>query len=143
MSAPRPTCPIAGLRDRLRAKGLRPTRQRMLLGWLLFSKGDRHISADDLYIESQAARAYLSVATVYNTLNQFSEAGLLRKVVTVGERTVFDTNTGDHHHFLVEGEGTVLDIHEDRIELGRLPEPPPGYRIVGVDVVIRIEKERV
>lgn len=135
-------CPVASLRHRLRSKGLRPTRQRMLLGWLLFSKGDRHISADDLYLESQAARAYLSIATVYNTLNQFSEAGLLRKVVSVGERTVFDTNTGDHHHFLVESEGTVLDIADDRLELSKLPEPPPGYRIVGVDVVVRIEKVR-
>jgi Fur family transcriptional regulator, iron response regulator len=134
-------CPVASLRNRLRANGLRPTRQRMLLGWLLFSKGDRHISADDLYLESQAARAHLSIATVYNTLNQFSEAGLLRKVATVGERTVFDTNTGDHHHFLVEGEGKVLDISDDRLELGKLPKPPPGYRIVGVDVVIRVEKE--
>jgi Fur family iron response transcriptional regulator len=133
-------CPVAGLRDRLRQAGLRPTRQRMLLGWLLFGKGDRHISAEALFQESQAARAYLSIATVYNTLNQFSDAGLLRKVATVGERTVFDTNTGDHHHFLVEHEGMVFDIPDESIALAGLPKAPPGYRVVGVDVVVRIEK---
>jgi Fur family iron response transcriptional regulator len=134
-------CPIAGLRDRLRQAGLRPTRQRMLLGWLLFGKGNRHISAEALFQEAQAARAYLSIATVYNTLNQFSDVGLLRKVATVGERTVFDTNTGDHHHFLVEHDGMVFDIPDESIALAGVPKAPPGYRVVGVDVVVRIEKE--
>lgn len=134
-------CPVAGLRERLREVGLRPTRQRMLLGWLLFAKGDRHISAEALFQEAQSSRAYLSLATVYNTLNQFSEVGMLRKVATIGERTVFDTNTGDHHHFVVEQDGTVFDIPDKNMSLANLPPPPSGYRVVGVDVVIRLERE--
>lgn len=138
---PLSACPVAGLREKLRDAGLRPTRQRMLLGWLLFAKGNRHISAEALFQEAQSSRAYLSLATVYNTLNQFSEAGMLRKVATVGERTVFDTNTGDHHHFLVEQDGTVFDIPDDSVSLANLPPPPAGYRVVGVDVVVRLERE--
>jgi len=134
------SCPVAHLRARLREAGLRPTRQRMLIGWLLFSKGDRHVCAEDLFMETQKARAHLSLATVYNTLNQFSETGLLRKVATVGERSVFDTNTGDHHHFFVENDGAVLDVIDGPLELKVAPEPPPGYRVVGVDVVIRLER---
>lgn len=133
-------CPVAQLRSRLRHVGLRPTRQRMLLGWLLFAKGDRHVSAEVLFQETQAAHAYLSLATVYNTLNQFSDAGLLRKMVTVGERAVFDTNIGDHHHFLVEQDGTVIDVPDGSVGIISPPSPPPGFRVVGVDVVVRLAR---
>ena len=134
------SCPVAALRERLRAAGMRPTRQRMLIGWLLFARGDRHVCAEDLFMETQQARAHLSLATVYNTLNQFSETGLLRKVATVGERAVFDTNTGDHHHFFVENDGTVLDVCDGDLELKSPPTPPAGYRVVGVDVVVRLAR---
>lgn len=133
-------CPVARLRERLRRAGLRPTRQRMLLGWLLFAGGNRHVSAESLFQESQAARSHLSLATVYNTLGQFSDAGLLRKVAAFGERAIYDTHIGDHHHFLVEGEGTVFDIPEDTLTIDNLPPPPAGYRVAGVDVVVRLER---
>lgn len=134
-------CPVAIVRQRLRSAQLRPTRQRILLGWLLFAKGNRHLSAEDLFEESRAARAYLSLATVYNTLNQFSDVGLLRKVAHVGGKTIYDTNPDSHHHFLVENDGTVIDIPHPSIGLGAIPEPPPGYRIVDVDVVIHLRKK--
>lgn len=137
---PEPACPVAALKHRLRSAGLRPTRQRMLLGWLLFSGGNRHVSAESLYAETQAARSHLSLATVYNTLGQFSDAGLLRKVAAFGERAIYDTNTGDHHHFLVERDGAVFDIHDTQVSLTNVPEPPAGYRVVGVDVVVRLER---
>ncbi|MCA0423750.1 MAG: transcriptional repressor [Proteobacteria bacterium] len=132
------TCPVARLKDMLRRVGLRPTRQRMLLGSLLFSGKDRHVSAEVLYQESQAARSHLSLATIYNTLNQFSDAGLLRKVAVFGDRAIYDTNVGDHHHFLVEDDGTVIDVPDVSVSLSNMPDPPPGYRIVGVDVVVRL-----
>jgi Fur family iron response transcriptional regulator len=134
------SCPVSGLKNRLRKAGLRPTRQRMLLGWLLFSGGNRHVSAEVLFQESQAARSQLSLATVYNTLGQFSDAGLLRKVAAFGDRVIYDTCTGDHHHFLVEADGTVLDISDEDVGLSHVPEPPPGYRVTGVDVVVRLER---
>jgi Fur family iron response transcriptional regulator len=134
-------CPIARIRQSLNSANLRPTRQRMLLGWLLFARGHRHLSAEELFEEARAARAFLSLATVYNTLNQFSEAGLLRKVANVGGRAIFDTNPDIHHHFLVEHDGSVIDIPPSTISLGTIPEPPPGYRIVDVDVVVRLRKK--
>ena len=131
-------CPVARLRQRLRDAGLRPTRQRMLLGWFIFEQGDQHITAEDLFAHTRDMKGAFSLATVYNTLNQFSEAGLLRKVLTLGEKTIFDTHVGNHHHFLLEDAGQVVDIPDDRLDIGRLPEPPKGYRIAGVDVVIRL-----
>jgi Fur family transcriptional regulator, iron response regulator len=113
----------------------------MLLGWLLFMKGDRHLSAETLYQEAQAAKSSLSLATVYNTLSQFSEAGLLRKIATVGEKGIYDTNTGDHHHFFVESDGSVFDITDQDLRLDAIPQAPPGYRVVGVDVVVRLERQ--
>ena len=89
----------------LRHAGLRPTRQRVDLGRVLFAKGPRHISAEDLHAEAELAGVRVSLATVYNALHQFTEAGLLREVAIDGTRTYFDTNVSDHHHFFVEGEG--------------------------------------
>ena len=93
-------CPVVMLRRRLLDAGLRPTRQRMLLGWMIFSQEDHHLTAESLYAHARLANAPLSLATVYSTLNQFSDAGLLRKVLNLGEKTIFDTCVGDHHHFL-------------------------------------------
>ncbi len=88
----------------LREVGLRPTRQRMALGWILFAKGDRHITAEMLYEEATKAKVPVSLATVYNTLHQFTDVGLLRQVAVDGSKTYFDTNASQHHHFFVEGE---------------------------------------
>lgn len=133
-------CPVHDLRRRLRQSGLRPTRQRVGLGWLLFAKGDRHLTAEMLYEEAAKARVPVSLATVYNTLHQFTEAGLLREVAVDGAKTYFDTNTGDHHHFFLEGENTLLDIDQQKVEVSAVPEAPPGYEVARVDVIVRLRK---
>ncbi|HWT29902.1 MAG TPA: Fur family transcriptional regulator [Propylenella sp.] len=125
----------------LRQAGLRPTRQRVELGRILFAKGHRHISAEDLHAEADAAGVRISLATVYNALHQFSRAGLVREVAIDGGRTYFDTNTSDHHHFFVEGEGRLIDL-VGRIEIDRLPEPPSGMEITSVELVVRVRRKR-
>ena len=125
---------------KLRAAGLRPTRQRLALGKLLFDGCDRHVTAEALHGEATKAGAQLSLATVYNTLHQFTTSGLLRQVIVDGEKTYFDTNTGDHHHFYREDDGMLLDIEHDHIRVSELPTPPDGCRIDRVDVVVRVRK---
>jgi Fur family iron response transcriptional regulator len=127
-------------RARLRAAGLRPTRQRMALAAMLFAKGNRHISAEALHDEAVAADVPVSLATVYNTLHQFTDAGLLREVAIDGSKTYFDTNVSDHHHFFLEDDNSMFDVPESELSLDRLPEPPPGTEISRVDVVIRLRR---
>jgi Fur family iron response transcriptional regulator len=125
----------------LRHAGLRPTRQRVELGRVLFAKGHRHISAEDLHAEAQAAGVRISLATVYNALHQFTEAGLLREVAIDGTRTYFDTNVSDHHHFFVEGEGRLIDM-QGRLALDAVPEPPEGMEVTAIEVVVRVRRLR-
>jgi Fur family iron response transcriptional regulator len=139
-SSARQGCPFHDVRQRLRRVGLRPTRQRVSLGWLLFAKGDRHISAEMLYEEAMKARVPVSLATVYNTLHQFTQAGLLRELAIDGAKTYFDTDNSEHHHFVVDGENTVIDIPASAVDVAELPEPPAGYEIARVDVVVRLRK---
>jgi Fur family transcriptional regulator, iron response regulator len=134
----RSNCPFHNLRTKLRGVGLRPTRQRVSLGWLLFAKGDRHLSAEMLYEEAMRARVPVSLATVYNTLHQFKQAGLLRELAVDGAKTYFDTNTGNHHHFFVEGEERLMDFDATSLTVSQLPEAPEGMEIVRVDVVVRV-----
>ena len=139
-STTRPGCLFHDVRQRLRRAGLRPTRQRVSLGWLLFAKGDRHVSAEMLYEEAMKARVPVSLATVYNTLHQFTEAGLLRELAIDGAKTYFDTDNTEHHHFVVDDDNTVIDIPAEAVDVAALPEPPPGYEISRVDVVVRLRK---
>jgi len=125
---------------RLRGAGLRPTRQRMVLGQLLFTGEDRHVSAEALHAEAVARGESVSLATVYNTLHQFKRAGLLRELAIDGARAYFDTNTSNHNHFFVESEGELVDIPGDAIRVEGLPEPPEGLRISHIDVVVRLVK---
>lgn len=134
------SCPISAVKARLRLAGLRPTRQRMALGWLLFAKGDRHVSAEMLYEEALRAREPLSLATVYNTLRQFSEAGLLRQVSVSGPKTFFDTNVSEHHHFYNEDDETVIDIPGSMIQVAGLPDAPAGMAIASVEVIVRLRR---
>ena len=127
---------------RVREAGLRPTRQRVALADLLFAKGDRHLSAEELHEEAVAAGVPISLATVYNTLLQFTEAGLLRILAIEGARTYFDTNTSDHHHFYIEGENKVFDIDEGPVRVVNLPAPPEGMEIANVDIVVRLRRKR-
>ena len=129
---------------RVRAAGLRPTRQRIALASLLFARGDRHLSAEELHEEALVAGVPVSLATVYNTLHQFTEAGMLRILAVEGARTYFDTNVSDHHHFFVEGENRVFDVENEHgpITISNLPAAPEGMEIVNVDVVIRLRPKR-
>src|SRR3569623_67226 len=124
----------------LRMAGLRPTRQRIALAELLFSGEHRHVSAEELHAEAGAARVNVSLATIYNTLHQFQQAGLLREVAIDASRSYFDTDTSDHHHFYLEDEQRVIDIPASSIVIQNLPEPPKGMNITHVDVVVRVKK---
>lgn len=126
------------LEKRVREAGLRPTRQRVALAALLFAAGDRHISAEELHEEALAAGVQVSLATVYNTLHQFTEAGMLRILPIEGSKTYFDTNTSDHHHFFLEGENRLVDIPEGPVTVTNLPSPPDGMEIAHVDIVVRL-----
>jgi Fur family iron response transcriptional regulator len=139
MSGPRP---FANALEMLRGAGLRPTRQRLALARLLFDKGDRHVTAEQLHGEAVAAAVPVSLATVYNTLHQFIGAGLLREVVVNPGRSYFDTNVSDHHHFFLEDSGRLVDIPGDRIDVSNVPVPPAGTAIRRVDVIIRVERDK-
>jgi Fur family iron response transcriptional regulator len=135
MNTPAPQFDILG---RLRAAGLRPTQQRQALARLLFAGGDRHVTAEQLHGEATAASIRVSLATVYNTLHQFTAAGLLREVVVEPGRSYFDTNNHDHHHFFCESTGMLQDIPGDAVSVGLLPNAPTGTEISRVDVIIRV-----
>ena len=138
MTHPRPFSDVLA---RLKAVGLRPTRQRLALAKLLFDGDDRHVTAEVLHAEAQGAKVRVSLATVYNTLHQFTSAGLLREVVVDPGRSYFDTNSSDHHHFFFEGRGTLLDIPGESVSLRGVPEPPVGMKISRIDVVVRVRDE--
>lgn len=96
------------------------------------------MTAEELHRLATARNIKVSLATVYNTLHQFTEAGLLRELVVDAGRSYFDTNTSHHHHFFYEREGHLRDIPGELVDLGRLPEPPEGSEIARVDVIIRV-----
>ena len=127
--------------ERLRAAGLRPTRQRVALARLLLENGNRHVTAEQLHSEALGAAIPVSLATVYNTLHQFIDCGILRELVIEPGRSYFDTNLDDHHHFYCESTGLLQDIPGELVMVGRLPQPPAGAEISRIDVVIRIRQE--
>jgi Fur family transcriptional regulator, iron response regulator len=134
-------CPWHDAKAKLQAAGLRPTRQRLALSWILFAKGDRHVTAEMLYAEANQAKVPVSLATVYNTLNQFTDVGLLRHVAVEGSRTYFDTNNSEHHHFFVEDKNDLIDIPSSDVVVGETPVPPDGYEIARIDVVVRLRRK--
>ena len=137
----RPVAPTRPeIRARLRQADLRPTRQRMSLAELLFGRGNRHLSAENLHEEAMVHRVPVSLATVYNTLHQFTEAGLLREVAVDGSKTYFDTNTSEHHHFFVEADNELHDFPSDDVTVGGLPAPPKGTQVSRVDVIVRVRR---
>jgi len=133
-------CPWHDVKAMLRSVGLRPTRQRMSLGWILFGKGDRHLTAEMLYEEATRAKVPVSLATIYNTLHQFTEVGLLRQVAVDGSKAYFDTNASEHHHFFVEEANELVDIPGNDVIVGKMPTAPQGYEIARIDVVVRLRK---
>jgi len=126
--------------EKLRGAGLRPTRQRIELAAHLFTGPDFHVTAESLHDEVVRSGIKVSLATVYNTLHQFTEAGLLRQVVVDAARGYFDTNTGDHQHFFLEDEGVLIDIPGETITVAGVPAAPPGLCVDRVDVVVRVKR---
>ena len=135
-------CPWHDVNEMLQSVGLRPTRQRMALGWLLFGKGARHLTAEMLYEEATLAKVPVSLATVYNTLNQLTDSGLLRQVSVDGTKTYFDTNVTAHHHYYLENNHELVDIPDPHMVLQKMPDVPPGYEISRIDMVVRLRKKR-
>lgn len=133
--------PFADALSRLRAAGLRPTRQRLALAKILSEGGHRHLTAEMLYEETKAANLSISQATIYNTLHQFTDAGFVRQIVVDPGRTYFDTNASEHQHYYNETTGQLLDIPEGEIGLPDAPPPPKGTVVERVDIVIRIRDE--
>ena len=121
--------------------GLRPTRQRLALATVLVGDGnDRHVTAESLHEAVQSHGDSVSLATVYNTLKAFCEAGLMQEVTVDGSKSYFDTKTHDHPHFFWEDEGRLTDAPADQLDIANLPEAPAGMEIAKVDVVIRLRK---
>jgi Fur family transcriptional regulator, iron response regulator len=136
-----PTLTSPNIRQRLRGAGLRPTRQRLTLARLLLGSGERHLTAEQLHVEAAAAGMPVSLATVYNALHQFTEAGLLREVVVEPGRSYFDTNIADHHHFFCESNGMLQDIPAADIAVIGVPVAPPGTEIRRIEVIVRVSPE--
>ena len=128
--------------EKLRGAGLRPTRQRLALAKLLFERGNRHVTAEQVHEEARGAEIRVSLATVYNTLHQFTAAGLMREVMVEPGRSHFDTNTDDHHHFLVQDSGELHDIPADVLSVDGVPAAPRGTEIERIDVIVRVKNGR-
>lgn len=125
----------------LASGGMRPTRQRLSLAALLVGDGeDRHVTAESLYDLSVRSGDRVSLATVYNTLRAFCEAGLMNEVVVDGAKSYFDTRTDNHPHFFWEGENRISDAPAEELELARVPNAPAGAEVTRVDVVIRVRR---
>lgn len=127
--------------NRLQSAGLRATPKRLAIGGLLFDGHDRHVTADDVAAMARKAGVRVSLATVYNTLNQFVTAGLMKRITLDTDRTYFDTNVSDHHHLFFEQNGMLHDIPGDSIRVEGLPEIPSGSTIRSVEVIVRMTGE--
>ena len=134
--------PYSEALSRLKAAALRPTRQRLALAKLLFDDRNRHVTAEQLHSKAQDAKVRVSLATVYNTLHQFTAANLLREVVVDAQRSYFDTNVAEHHHFYHPEAGSLVDIPGEAVSLAVLPTSPPGTEIERVDVIVRLRPKR-
>jgi Fur family transcriptional regulator, iron response regulator len=130
--------PYALALRRLKSAGLRPTRQRLALAKLLLDTAPRHVTAEELFQEARAAGIPVSLATVYNTLHQFTAAGIMSEVVVGSGQSYFDTNPGSHYHYFDKTTGEIIDVPEDQVRFLRLPPAPPGKVIDRIDVVVRI-----
>ena len=129
------------VRTKLQEVGLLPTRTRIALGSLLFANGARHVTAENLLDEARQARVQVSLATIYNTLRQFTEVGFLRQVPIDSSKLYFDTNNAEHHHFYVEDRQELIDISAADMVVGRTPVPPSGYEIAHIDIVVRLRRK--
>lgn len=127
--------------EQLNEAGLRPTRQRLALARLLFEGGNRHVTAEQLHREATEGGVKVSLATVYNALNQFTAVGLLREVAVEAGRSYFDTNTEAHHHFFNDDTGELFDIPGDSVVLSALPDVPENTEIGAVELVVHLRNK--
>jgi Fur family iron response transcriptional regulator len=130
----------AGASALLLRAGLRQTRQRIALTRLIFGKGHRHLSAEDLHAEALASDVRVSLATIYNTLGQYAAAGLLRQISIDSARSYYDTNVSDHFHFFVESEHRLMDMAPSCRGIAQILDPPDGYEVVSVDVIAKLRR---
>lgn len=130
----------ANLRAKLQGAGLRATRTRLALCRLLFDRGPRHLTAKHLYSEARACGLAVSLPTIQRTLRCLAGLGMIRKLATGSAEHVFDTDPSEHHHVLLEQDGTLIDVRHS-VGIADLPAPPPGSRVKMVDVVIRLERD--
>ena len=136
-----PLASVVEMASKLRASGLRPTRQRVAIACLLLDGRHRHVTAESLTAEINATGMHVAGGTVYNTLNQFTNAGFLRRVTVHNEYSLFDTNTAHHHHFYDATDDRLIDVPSDDVVLSRLPKAPVDHDITGVDVIIHVSKK--
>jgi Fur family iron response transcriptional regulator len=136
----RPSAGFLDLEAKLQSAKLRRTRQRMALARLLFGNGNRHVTAEGLFEQAVDMKLRVSLATVYNTLHDFTKVGLLNEIPVVGSRTHFDTNTQPHHHFVLDETNELFDIPVDSIEVACLRDNPTGTEISRIDLVVRLRK---
>ncbi|MDG4718720.1 MULTISPECIES: iron response transcriptional regulator IrrA [Thalassospira] len=132
--------PYTDALNRLKDANLRPTRQRLALARLLFENGHRHVTAEQLHSEAMTNSIKVSLATVYNTLHQFTDAGLLTEIVIDPGRSYFDTNTAPHYHFYCEEDGLLSDIPADTVQIDGIPNMPSGTELASVDLVFRLRR---
>lgn len=132
--------PYTNALNRLKDANLRPTRQRMALARLLFDDGHRHVTAEQLHSEAMGNNIKVSLATVYNTLHQFTDARLLNEIVIDSGRSYFDTNTAPHYHFYCEEDGMLSDIPAEDVKITNIPNMPSGTELESVDLVFRLRR---
>lgn len=132
---------VVEMASKLRGAGLRPTRQRVAIACILLDGRHRHVTAESLIAEINTVGLHVAGGTVYNTLNQFTSAGFLRRVTVHNEHSLFDTNTTHHHHFYDAADDRLIDIPFDHVVLSRLPQAPDDREITGVDVIIHVTKK--
>ena len=130
------------MNNKLRVAGLRPTRTRVALAHMLFAQGNRHVSAEMLFEEANRAKVSVALATVYNTLHEFTKVGFLRQVAIDSSKSYFDTNNTEHHHYYLEDKHELMDIPPTDVAVGKVPIPPEGYEIARVDVVVRLRRKQ-
>ena len=126
---------------KLRAASLRPTRQRIAIAERLLDGRARHVSAEQLRDELVAYGQPMALATIYNCLHQFEEAGLLRPVHHAGDAVLYDTNLGDHHHFVDVETGELIDIDPGEILMPELPELPDGFEAESIELTVRLRRK--
>ena len=128
-------------KEKLRNAGLRPTKQRMIIANILLNGVNRHFTAENLQNEINSSGNTMSIATIYNCLKKFRNCGLIKQVESSKETAIFDTNIDQHHHFLDEETGELIDIENEKINLFKLPEIPKGYMNSGVEVLIKLKRQ--